>query len=141
MSFLTGFYIDNQYMGYVAVNENIGVGKTAEATFTWVATPGEHVVKVVANDILDNLKESDKKNNSMTVALSSGQVTFADVRVNDIYWYPENSDRIYNNQEPFQYRAEIENIGDRAAEAFSVGLYIDGEYVSRQVIIIILIVC
>ena len=132
MSFLTGFYIDNQYMGYVAVNGDIEVGKTAEATFTWVATSGEHVVKVVANDILDNLKESDKTNNSMTVGLSSTQVTFADVRVNSIAWYPQNE--YYSSQEPFEYRAEIENIGDRSAEGFSVGLYIDDKYISKQVI-------
>ena len=132
MSFLTGFYIDNQYMGYVASYGDLEVGKTKEVTFSWVATAGSHVVKIIANDILDNLKEIDKGNNSKTVALSSTQVSFADVRINSITWAPEGN--IYSSQEPFEYRSEIENIGDRAAEAFSVALYIDDVYMAKKVI-------
>ena len=61
MGFLVGVYIDGKYLGYRKVEQHLEVGKTVNVPFNWVATPGIHVVKVVANDILDNLKETSWK--------------------------------------------------------------------------------
>jgi len=50
--------------------------------------PGEsvHVLKVAANDILDNLKEISVENNTKTVALTTQQVNFPDVVADEITW-------------------------------------------------------
>ena len=49
---------------------------------------GIHVVKVIANDILDNLKETTLENNSASAALSSQAVNFPDVEVVSVSWSP-----------------------------------------------------
>ncbi|MBP5167466.1 MAG: PKD domain-containing protein, partial [Oscillospiraceae bacterium] len=97
LGFLTGFYIDNQYMGYTKsdVNEegiSLGVGQTAEVSFTYQATAGAHIVKVIANDILNTLSETNKTNNARSEVLSSTQLNFADVAVSNLRWTPEGKD-------------------------------------------------
>jgi len=61
-------------MGYVRVDESINPGESIDVPFTWKAEPGVHVLKVAANDILDNLKEISVENNTKTVALTTQQV-------------------------------------------------------------------
>ena len=130
MGFLVGFYIDNQYIGYTRVDKNIEVGETIKVPYTWVATPGVHVLKVVANDILDILKETDKTNNSKTVALTTKQVNFPDVVVDSVTYVAEGENLI--SEMPFAYRAKISNIGTANAEKFNVSLYIDGKWIEKQ---------
>jgi beta-lactamase superfamily II metal-dependent hydrolase/chitodextrinase len=130
LGFLAGFYIDNQYVGYTRVDRNIEKGAGTDVTFSWVATPGVHIVKVVANDILDNLKEISKSNNTATAVLTSKQVSFPDIRVDKITWSPDKLD--LNSESPFVYRATISNIGNANAEKFFVSLYIDGKWVLKQ---------
>ncbi|KNY26204.1 APHP domain protein [Pseudobacteroides cellulosolvens ATCC 35603 = DSM 2933] len=130
MGFLVGFYIDNQYIGYTRVDKNIELGETVKVPYTWVATPGVHVLKVVANDILDILKETDKKNNSTTVALTTKQVNFADIAIDSVAYVADGEN--LNSEMPFAYRAKISNTGTANAEKFSVSLYIDGKWVQKQ---------
>ncbi|NLB81379.1 MAG: PKD domain-containing protein, partial [Clostridiaceae bacterium] len=137
LGFLTGFYIDNQYMGYTKIDIDdrgisLGVGEKREITFNYVATAGVHVVKVVANDILDTLKETDKGNNSRSAVLSNTQITFTDVMVNSVTWMPEGD--MFDTQSPFVYRTVIKNIGDKEANNFYASLYIDDEYTAKQFI-------
>ncbi|MFA9422012.1 MAG: CARDB domain-containing protein, partial [Sedimentibacter sp.] len=137
LGFLVGFYIDNKYMGYTKVADNtvIPVGGTTEAVFTWVATAGEHIVTAKANDILDALKEIDKTNNSMTKSMSSEQVDFVDIKVNDISWTGKGEGRVdFNSEEEFQYTATISNESEtrNVNEPFFVELSIDGEYVTKK---------
>ncbi|KNY25248.1 CARDB domain-containing protein [Pseudobacteroides cellulosolvens] len=130
VGFLAGFYIDNQYVGYTRVDKNIEKGSSIDVTFSWVATPGMHIVKVVANDILDNLKETSKANNTATSVLTSKQVSFPDVRVDKITWSPDKTD--LTSESPFVYRTTISNIGNANAEKFFVSLYIDGKWIAKQ---------
>ncbi|TYQ15580.1 UNVERIFIED_CONTAM: fibronectin type III domain protein [Acetivibrio alkalicellulosi] len=129
--FLTGFYINNRYLGYVRVDESIEPGESVQVPFTWIAEPGVHVVKVVANDILDNLKEIDMSNNSKSIPLTTTQVNFPDVKVVDITW--TSGDKVdIDSESHFGYRAAIANIGTARAERFYVSLYINGEWVAKQ---------
>ncbi|MBQ7565610.1 MAG: Ig-like domain repeat protein, partial [Oscillospiraceae bacterium] len=135
LGFLTGFYIDNRYMGYVKTDvDETGVslaeGKTVEVSFTYQATAGTHIVKVVANDILNNLAETSKSNNVKSEALSSRQLNFADVAVRNVRWDPAGS--VFDTQAPFVYRADVVNLGTADAQNFSVSIYIDDEYSGRQ---------
>ncbi|TYQ18185.1 UNVERIFIED_CONTAM: PKD domain-containing protein [Acetivibrio alkalicellulosi] len=129
--FLTGFYVDNKYMGYIRVDETINPGNSTEVTFTWLADHGEHIVKVVANDILDNLKEIDKDNNWKSVVLTTKQVNFPDVKVDDIRWTSGDNINL-DSESPFGYIATISNIGSKRAERFFVSLYINDNWVARQ---------
>lgn len=129
--FLVGFYIDNKYVGYTRVDKNINSGESFKASFTWVAIPGVHVLKVVANDILDNLKETDIANNSKTVALTSTQVNFPDVAVNNIVCTSGENTSI-SSESPFGYRTSISNVGNTKADRFFVSLYIDGVWTAKQ---------
>ena len=133
LGFLVGFYIDNKYVGYTRVTDNIPVGGSKEVDFSWVATPGIHVLKVVANDILDNLKELDKTNNEMIKALTTQQVNFPDVKIDSIAYDPSNTTEL-NSEEPFKYTVTVSNIGNASAKNFFVSLYIDGKWHAKQII-------
>jgi subtilase family serine protease/uncharacterized membrane protein len=137
LGFLTGFYIDNQYMGYAKtdVDENgvsLGVGQTAEVTFSYQATAGTHIVRVAANDILNTLSETNKANNVRSEVMSSTQVNFADVAVTNLRWTPEGTS--FDTQEPFMYRVDVENLGSADAEGFTVSLYVDDVFTGRQTV-------
>ncbi|EIC06047.1 PKD domain containing protein, partial [Acetivibrio thermocellus YS] len=129
--FLTGFYIDNKYMGYVRVDESINPGESIDVPFTWKAEPGVHVLKVAANDILDNLKEISVENNTKTVALTTQQVNFPDVVADEITWTCGDNVKI-DSESPFGYKVKISNIGTKKAEKFFVSLYVDGEWTAKQ---------
>ncbi|MGI6358055.1 MAG: CARDB domain-containing protein [Bacillota bacterium] len=131
MGFLVGFYMDGKYLGYRKVEQHLGVGQTVDVPFNWIATPGIHVLKVVANDILDNLKETNLENNSLMQALSSEAVNFPDVEVTSVSWSPADSLELVS-EDPFVYRAKITNLGTRVAERFFVSLYIDGVWQMKQ---------
>ena len=115
------------------MDDSIEPGGSVEVPFTWIAEPGVHVVKVVANDILDNLVEIDMGNNEKTVAMTSEMVNFPDIEVKNIAWYPEDGTEI-SSEESFLYTAEVSNIGTAAAESFFVSLYIDGKWVGKQAV-------
>jgi len=128
--FLVGFYIDNKYIGYTRVDNSIAAGESIVVPFTWVGTSGVHVLKVVANDILDNLKEIDKSNNSKSTALTTEQVDFPDVKVTDVTWSPNEIN--LSSESPFVYRTTIINEGTADAERFFVSLYINDQWIAKQ---------
>ncbi|HEX2925610.1 MAG TPA: CARDB domain-containing protein, partial [Ruminiclostridium sp.] len=131
--FLVGFYIDNQYIGYKRVESSeLKTASKASVVFNWVSTPGIHVLKVTANDILDNINEIDRTNNSKTVALTTRQANFADLLVEEVVCSAEGIK--LDSESPFAYRAKISNIGNAKAEKFFVSLYIDGVWSSKQLI-------
>ncbi|HHW49841.1 MAG TPA: PKD domain-containing protein, partial [Clostridiaceae bacterium] len=131
MGFLVGFYVDGKYMGYRKVEQHLEVGQTVNVPFSWVATPGIHILKVVANDLLDNLKETTLENNSRICALSSQAVNFPDVEVVSVTWAPDDKLEL-SSEDPFVYRARIKNNGSSPAERFFVSLYIDGQWQAKQ---------
>ena len=126
LGFLTGFYIDGQYMGYVKKDVGDGgislaMGQTIDVSFNYVAAAGTHIVRVAANDILTALSETDKGNNSKSAVLSNRQILFADVSVDSVTWEPLGVS--FSTQEPFFYRAVISNSGGpRGGELFRLAL-------------------
>jgi len=118
-------------MGYVRVDESINPGESIDVPFTWKAEPGVHVLKVAANDILDNLKEISVENNTKTVALTTQQVNFPDVVADEITWTCGDNVKI-DSESPFGYKVKISNIGTKKAEKFFVSLYVDGEWTAKQ---------
>ena len=64
--------------------------------------------------------------------MSSRQLSFADVAVENLRWDPSGS--VFDTQSPFVYRAELFNRGAADAESFGVSLYVDDEFSGRQTV-------
>jgi subtilase family serine protease len=67
-STLTACYIDDAILTWVDIND-IAPGGTATGTFAWIALPGEHVIRAVADDD-NNAVENDEHNNEKESAIS-----------------------------------------------------------------------
>ena len=136
MGFLVGFYIDNKYIGYSKVADNviIPVGGTVEVTYTALVGDGNHLLTVRANDMLDILSETNKKNNSMSRSLSAAQVDFVDIEVGEISWTDASENKVnFNSEDPFQYSVVIKNIGSKQSDKpFFAHLYVDDKFVAKK---------
>ena len=86
MAFLTGFYLNGVYRGYQTVSGGVAVGGEVTVSFTYTAETGAQIIKIVANDLLDTLKESNKQNNSKTESYNAKQTDFAEISVTDGDW-------------------------------------------------------
>lgn len=139
-SFLVGFYLNGVYQGYQAVTGGIALDGSATVSFTYTAAAGAQLIKVVANDLLDNLKETNKQNNTLAVSRSASQIAFADIEVTNGTWknLHDVNDAIqspsFTSQQDVTYRATVANRGTREAIAFKVSLYVDGELAATDAI-------
>ena len=67
-STLTACYIDGKILTWVDIN-HINAGSTATGTFYWIALPGEHVIRAIADEA-NNVIENDEHNNEKESAIS-----------------------------------------------------------------------
>ncbi|MBO4734543.1 MAG: PKD domain-containing protein, partial [Clostridia bacterium] len=128
MSFLTGFYLNGVYRGYQTVSGGIAVGGEKTVTFTYTAETGAQIIKIVANDLLDTLKESNKQNNSRTESYNAEQTDFAEIAVTGGDWLNGTTlDKTakLTSEEKIIYSANVANSG-RANAKFNLSLYVDG---------------
>ena len=123
-------YIDGLYGGYLRINQLLAPGETLELSFSWLAEPGIHVVRVEADDIQDNVPETDETNNSSQSAMTAAQVFFPDLVVVGISVSPPGPD--LSSEESIIVQATIRNQGQATAEDFLNSLFLDGQFHSKK---------
>ena len=129
MAFLVGFYLNGVYRGYQTVSGGVPVGGEKTVSFTYTAQTGAQIIKIVANDLLDTLKESNKQNNSKTESYNAQQTDFAEITVSGGDWLNGSTldkTATMTSEEKVIYSAVVANHG-RANAKFNLSLYIDGE--------------
>ncbi|MBR4761984.1 MAG: PKD domain-containing protein, partial [Clostridia bacterium] len=128
MSFLVGFYLNGVYRGYQTVSGGLPVGGEKTVSFTYTAETGAQIIKIVANDLLDTLKESNKQNNSKTDSYNAEQTDFAEIALTGGDWLNATTldkTTTLTSEEKIIYSANVANSG-KASAKFNVSLYIDG---------------
>jgi len=129
LGFFTTFYIDGAYQGYQRVDQLLGIGQSLEVPFAWKATKGLHTVKVVADDLQNNVVERSETNNSATTALTLQQVFFPDLIVTDLT--ANLPAETVSSEVPLTAQATLRNDGDADAFDFWVSLYREATFVTR----------
>ena len=109
-------YLDGGFAGYLDYPA-IDAGAQSTATVTWQATPGSHVVAVVADD--DNrLKETHEDNNKLNRDVP---LIPPDLSITAVAWLPEDppvGDKV-------TFTVTIANQGGGLATSFHVAYYMD----------------
>jgi hypothetical protein len=67
--FYVGYYRDGDYSLEYSIDKLYG-GQTATVVFTGTARSGMHIYKIVADYLINHVKESDETNNSKTVTIT-----------------------------------------------------------------------
>jgi subtilase family serine protease len=112
------FYIDNTSIGSVGVN-GIMAGNTTSVSRTWTATPGDHTIKVVADD-LNQVPESNETNNDRIESLA--MIEYADLTVSSITWTPAT----FCDGDIVNFTALVENVGaGNITKYFDVNFHIN----------------
>ncbi|MFH1148921.1 MAG: CARDB domain-containing protein [Actinomycetota bacterium] len=124
--FLVGFYLNGTYLGYARVDALVAVGQTVDVTYLWTAAPGAHLLKAVADDLLENIDESNETNNSFEAPIATTQVYFPDLELVDLTWSPART--AWSSEEMVSFAAGVVNNGDAEASSFYVSFYLDGEF-------------
>jgi uncharacterized repeat protein (TIGR01451 family) len=115
-------YVDGVSKG----SQNIDIinpSSTVTKTLNWVASAGQHTIKVVVDK--DNyVKESDESNNEQSFPFSTES---PDLVVQTVSWtpqYPVRNDLV-------TFIATVKNQGSGRSESCSLGYYIDDSFVSE----------
>ena len=111
-------YIDGNSKGYQDFN-GINPGSTVTKTYNWIASPGQHAIKAVADET-DLALESDETNNTYMLTFSTLP---PDLIVQEITWSPENLSR----NDVVTMTTTIKNQGNGRADSCFLGYYIDQE--------------
>ncbi len=128
--FFVTYYIDDSYTGYQRVNELLAAGESSVVTFNWTATSGLHVLEVIADDIQNNVVETDEDNNSAETALTLQQVYFPDLLVSELSCeIPETE---VSSEQSLAADATILNAGTADAFDFWASLYVNDQLISKQ---------
>jgi subtilase family serine protease len=114
-------YVDGYSRDSEAV-EAINPGETVTYTLNWIASEGQHTVRVVV-DKGDYVKESDETNNEQTFPFST---LSPDLVVLSVTWSPENPSR--NDQ--VTCIAAVKNQGGGRADSCTLAYYVNDIYVS-----------
>lgn len=118
--FYTRFLIDGSGIGDVSLPGGLAAGYSASVTRTWTATPGEHLIKAVA-DIYSQVPESNETNNTLELNLT--RIDPPDLIVSNLTWSPSN----FSDGEVVHFNATIQNIGvGNTTRAFYARLMLDG---------------
>ena len=125
-TFAVRFEIDGDFLGRRVV-DGLGAGQIAEVSGAWVATVGQHAVRVVADE-LGVVPELDETNNDRQLALPG--VDQADLALTALSWSPATN--IFDGQE-VTLTATVTNVGVGGTNKdFFVRFEVDGNYLGRQ---------
>ena len=102
-TFYTTFYIDGVSIGGKYLN-GLAAGSSVYITQSWIATPGNHTLKVKA-DSNNQVLESNETNNSLKLNLT--KVNQADLIISSLTWTPFN----FSEGDIVTFNATVENIG------------------------------
>ncbi|MCY2954352.1 MAG: PKD domain-containing protein [Planctomycetota bacterium] len=130
VGFFATFYIDGQYKGYRRVSDLISQGGFVQVAFAWTATKGLHTVEVAADDIQNNVNETDETNNRVQVNLTLQQIFFPDLTLGDVSCTVSGS--ILSSEQPLTCLATVRNAGTADAFDFWTSLYLDDHLVARR---------
>ncbi len=119
-----GFYIDGTLISNVYNSQAMSANSSFTVSAYWMATPGNHTLKVVA-DSTGGIRESNESNN--IVELSLPEVAYPDLVVSNISWSPA----VFNEGESVTFSAEIKNVGTGtiAYSPLYAAFYLDGNYI------------
>jgi subtilase family serine protease len=111
-------YIDGGFAGYLNYPP-INAGKEASMTLKWQATPGSHVISIVADDD-QRLKESNEDNNKMNREVP---LIPPDLVISAVSWSPETP----SVGDTVTFTVTVANQGGGQATSFYVAYYVDDE--------------
>jgi subtilase family serine protease len=114
-------YIDGAPRGLQDVF-GINPGLTATKTYNWVAQPGQHTIKGVADES-KQVKEGNEENNELTVTFSTEP---PDLTVTNLTWEPLNPSK----NDTVTFTTTVKNQGTGRSDACQMAYYIDGDYKS-----------
>jgi len=117
------YYIDDIYITSDSV-DTLFPGDTAEHDFTWIAQPGAHTVKAIA-DFNNEIAESDETNNGNTFAIAP---TASDLVIQGFSWTPQNP----SEGETIKFHILIKNQGNSMAAASVIDFHIDGSSMGKK---------
>lgn len=129
--FMVGFYVDGVYMGYKEIS-GLDVQATSMVSFPWVVTAGNHMFTAIADDVGNNVDESDESNNQRSLPLHAQQVFFPDLQVTNISWSEASGSVGW--AVPTTFTATVANTGTGDAGAFRTTFYVDGKYLGFAVL-------
>jgi subtilase family serine protease len=119
------YYIDGQIAEIIPIG-NINAKHTITNTITWIATPGNHTIKVVA-DYNDYYNEVNEANNTREISVS---ILSPDLAIQSITWSPEIPVKGDNLSITFT----IINQGTYQSNGCYADYYVDGEWVGDHYI-------
>ena len=128
--FFVTFYIDGLYRGYQRANDLLEVGQSTDISFHWTATKGLHTLRVSADDIQNNILETNEDNNDASTNLTLQQIYFPDLVVEDVTC--DIPAEPVSSEQPLIASATVANRGTADAFDFWVSLYLDETLVSRK---------
>ena len=110
-------YVDETVVETESI-ESLAAGVTATASFTWIATQGEHTIKATT-DVTGRVAESDETNNSATYSITT---VAPDLVIQSITWVPINASRGDN----IVFSVMVKNQGTFKSLYTSLDFLIDG---------------
>lgn len=110
-------YVDSTILATKTINQ-LDAGTMATTSFTWVAEPGSHNIRAIA-DSSEAVDETDETNNSKTYALTTRA---ADLIIQSITWSPANPSR----GDTIVFSMVIKNQGNARSRITEMDLFIDG---------------
>ena len=127
--FFAAYYVDGVYNGYVIVDQLLAPGESCEAVVKWVATKGLHTVRIVADDLINSVNETNEANNDRQVQMTFQQIHYPDLQVSGLAC-PLPAE--ISSQMPLTVSVDLLNAGTADAENVFVALYRNGEMVARK---------
>jgi subtilase family serine protease len=116
-------YIDDSYLASASVNAT-DPGGTANLTFNWIAQPGAHTFRAIA-DAYRKVIESDETNNELAVTFST---LAPDLVISGITWSPQSP----SIGDEVTFTVSVKNQGSGRAMPSRVHFYIDGALIGYQ---------
>ena len=127
-TFYTTFYIDDVLIGGKYLN-GLAAGSSVYTTQSWIATPGNHTLKVKA-DSNNQVLESNERNNSLKLNLT--KVNQADLVISSLTWTPFN----FSEGDIVTFNATVENIGiGNTTRGFYIKFLLDNVSIGEKYIV------
>ena len=117
----TILYVDGVSKGSQNIDA-INPGSTATKTFSWIASAGQHTIRVTVDEE-NYVKESDETNNEQSFPFST---MAPDLIITSISWTPQSPTR----NDRVTFIATVKNQGTGRSDACHLGYYIDDVFVS-----------
>jgi subtilase family serine protease len=145
-STLTACYIDGEFLALLSTDDIIP-GSTATGTFYWIARPGEHIIRVIAdekNNAIENDEHNNEKESVISIPLPTSTenatlepVTEASPAVTTELKEPEEAAKTIETSQipPAQESATVPDISANISQSPSTSARLQGILMNRWFII------